>query len=110
MFPPQEIAPGNWNEITILLSASAFYQPCPDNFMDSPYPIGQRRRSRLQDVGRLDLMELLFLYCRNFIPTRARRDALGPELLAARGTNDHVWVPSDDFVRVRNYPALRFFR
>src|SRR5258708_28907818 len=76
MFPPQEIAPDDQNEIMRL--AARFGQagngwipvraglsgslPCAQDGMYAAHAIGQRRGARLQDLRRLDLVKLVFLH------------------------------------------------
>ena len=67
--------------------------------MHPAHTVGERRRPRLQDVGRLDL-EAAGRPCTagTVLPSRPRRDVLGPELLAAPGAEHHVRFAPHDLV------------
>src|SRR5260370_839511 len=59
----------------------ALPDPVGEDGVDAAHAVGKRRRPGLQDVGGLDLVQLFFLYCWDFMPAGARRDPLGPEFL-----------------------------
>ena len=62
----------------------------PQRLHDRIQPIGQRRRSRLQDDRRLDLDDAVVAHRRDIAPARTLPDAIRHDLLAAPGREDHV--------------------
>src|SRR5687767_1186715 len=82
----------------------------PEDLVDARDAVGERRGPRLQDVGRLDLEEHLFPYGRNLAPAFAGGDTLGPEFLAAPGSEHDLRVAPDHFRRVGDDAAGRRLR
>src|SRR5438045_2552207 len=63
--------------------------------MQGIQPIGERRRPRLQDDGRLDLVELSISHRGNVCPARSRRPAFRSKILAGPRAADAIHIRDD---------------
>ena len=66
------------------------YRVRPQRLHNRIQPIGQRRRSGLQDQRRLDLDNAVVAHRRNFVPARPPPDPVRHHLLAAPRRQDHI--------------------
>ena len=70
--------------------------------VDLGEPVGERSRPRLQDDGRLDLVQLAVAHRGNGGPARPRRHRVRAEFLAAPGPEDDVRRAAHDFRGIRD--------
>src|SRR5688500_3662191 len=82
--------PPRINSLRATRRSAMVFAPLGDDAMQLVDAIGQGRRPGLQDVGGLDLEQLTILHRIDALPTRPRRDLLGPEFLATPGADDDV--------------------
>jgi len=75
--------------------------------VDARDAVGQRGRARLQDVHRLDLVQLAVTHRSDAFPARPRADALGTKLLAAPGAEDDIGRATDDLGAVGDHASRR---
>src|SRR5207302_3163896 len=81
--------------------------PAGKDGVNAAHAVGERRRAGLQDLGGLDLVQLAVAHGRYGVPARPRRDALGAELLAAPGTQDHVGALLPHRAGIRDHATAR---
>src|SRR6266480_1169508 len=81
-------------------------QGLPDDGMQGIQPIGERRRPRLQDDGRLDLVELSISHRGNVCPARSRRHAFRSKLLAAPRADDDIRSAAQNLLWIGDDAAL----
>ena len=83
--------------------------------MHAAHAVGERRRPGLQDVGRLDLEELILAHRWDRLPARPRHQTLRTEFLPAPRRQDHlgllfdykIWVGDDASTRRLRARQLR---
>src|SRR5438034_8030024 len=81
-------------------------QALPDDGMQGIQPIGERRRPRLQDDGRLDLVEFSVPHGWDVCPARSRRHAFRTKLLAAPRADDDIRSTAHDLLWIGDDAAM----
>src|SRR5579863_4388286 len=102
------LAPGHFDSIEaallafssrLRLSLSAAVRRLRQNAVNLPHPIGQCRRSRLQDDGRIDLVDMPVAHGFDRGPPRPRDNRIPVDLFSAPRSQDHVRISRDNLVR-----------
>src|SRR5258708_7792525 len=65
-------------------------RPLPYYLVDGVEPVGERRRTRLQNQRRFDLVQLAVAHRRHRVPSIPGRHLIRPEALAAPGTENDI--------------------
>src|SRR5262245_4624914 len=69
--------------------------PIGDNRVQLPYAFGQRRGTGLQDVRRLDLVDLTSADRGHILPAGTLGDSLAAHRLPAPRCDDDLWIASN---------------
>src|SRR5690606_7604923 len=89
------------------ISSPAIFRPAPDVRVQGAYTLGERGRSRLQDDGRLDLVQFAAAHGGSVFESRARGHFLRAEFLSAPGSENDIGPARDDLGRIGVDAMLR---